>query len=398
MQRLAGTLAYVKFVTVTNATTTTGSIRDRLRTLLGPGQMPPGSRVPSLRELAKRLEVSHVLVARHMRELEAEGVVVQGSERIRFTARSGAQSVDQGRMPSGTVVVLSDLPQADPSSPFQYHTGQMTAATDGVHAAGGMTCVIRPPRTAEALARLAGLKPDGWIAFEHGLGGNPGLVAFLGGVAAGGVPVAIAGDPLPEDAMDAFPGSIITTDHRGGAADLVRTLHRRGRRRLAVGWVDVAHPGLGLHWLRQRARGIADAVAELGLAPPRELLLPTLPPPEDPRHGFERQTEAWAGSLISSVLRCADPIDGLLAISDGAAYPLLAAARLVGRDPGVDLDVTGYDNYWAGVLERSWAGALPCATVDKDGGAVGRALAAAVGSAAPRRQRLVVPSRLVLTG
>ncbi len=370
------------------------NLHERLRALVG--GLPPGSRIPPLRELATRLEVSHVLVAKLMHQLEGDGVVIQGSQRIRYTATPRAGATTQRGLPTGTVVVVSEVTQADPTNPFLYHTQTLLALSRILHQAQMQTLLIRPPTSAEDLERLSVLDADGWIVTEHALIAMPQLLPLLAKRAREGRAVAIAADTLTAAQIADFPGATVCTDHRGGAAALVGVLAKRGRRRLAVAWTDRAHPDLGMQWMCERAAGIAEGCARHGLEPALPLTLPTLPHCPDPHLGFERQTDAWAGGLIRSVLRDADPIDGLLAVSDGSTYPLLAASRLLGRDPGVDLDVTGYDNYWQGVPERAWAGAVPCATIDKDGVAVGTQLAKVMIDPLRRRDRIVVPSRLVI--
>lgn len=373
-------------------------IQDRLRALVGPDALPPGSRVPSLRDLASRLQVSHVLVAKHMHQLEKDGLVVPGSQRIRYTANPGANaSVPPRRsLPTGTVVVISEVTQVDPTSPFQYQSQTLLTLSRVLQRGGMQTLLLGPPASPDDLERMAMLDADGWIVTEQALIAMPELLPRLSARAREGRPVAIAADILTTAQINDFPGATVCTDHRGGAASLVRALAERGRRRLAVAWTDRAHPDIGMHWMRERAAGIAIGCSTLGLAEAHPLTLMTMPHCPDPRLAFERQTEAWAGSLIRSVLHAAEPVDGVLAVSDGATYPLLAASRLLGRHPGVDLDVTGYDNYWRGVPERQWAGALPCATIDKDGCAVGTSLAEAILAPAKRNSHSVVPGRLVL--
>ena len=57
--------------------------------------------------------------------------------------------------------------------------------------------------------------------------------------------------------------------------------------------------------------------------------------------------------------------DAILALTDGASYPITAACRLLGKEPNRDVTIVGYDNYWQDSPHRQWEPAGPAATIDK---------------------------------
>jgi len=46
-------------------------------------------------------------------------------------------------------------------------------------------------------------------------------------------------------------------------------------------------------------------------------------------------------------------------------FTVAAACRLMKKEPGRDVLVVGYDNYWEACVERRWEDFTPSATVDK---------------------------------
>ena len=53
---------------------------------------------------------------------------------------------------------------------------------------------------------------------------------------------------------------------------------------------------------------------------------------------------------------------------------IMGACNLLGRTPGKDLLVVGYDNYWKDFSPGPWTPFVPAATVDKDNTQTGRML------------------------
>ena len=68
-------------------------IQAELRRLMLTGALPPGSRLPSVRELAGQLAINPNTIQRAMAQLEAEGFVYSVAGRGSFVAEDG----DQGR-------------------------------------------------------------------------------------------------------------------------------------------------------------------------------------------------------------------------------------------------------------------------------------------------------------
>jgi DNA-binding LacI/PurR family transcriptional regulator len=56
-------------------------------------------------------------------------------------------------------------------------------------------------------------------------------------------------------------------------------------------------------------------------------------------------------------------------------FTIAAAARIVHRTPGKDLDIVGYDNYWRDLPDQLHEPYVPPVTIDKDNHQIGFAAA-----------------------
>jgi DNA-binding LacI/PurR family transcriptional regulator len=194
------------------------------------------------------------------------------------------------------------------------------------------------------------------------------------------------------------PGAVqIAHDHRDGAYQLTKWLFERGCRRiLPFGQREDAN----LAWLNKRMDGYHDACRECGISP--------LPPAvfgggdrnwrgED---GFKEQVRFHCGSLAEYITGSADPVDGLLLPSDGPAFFAAEALRMLGREPGRDVLLAGYDNYWGDCRERQFTTTRPDVTVDKLNQELGRRLVETLLKRAEGRRvqmKQTVKGRLVAT-
>lgn len=368
-------------------------LRQRLEMLLVPPHLLPGARIPSLRQLAAKLQVSHVLIVKLMRQLEVEGVVVAGSSRIRFT-RPAAAAEQPTRLPSGTVVVISDgITRPDERLHFNLLHELLLATSQAVQAAGMQTLVVQEPKTPAEAAQLTCLAPDAWISLAMYGPMQPELYEYLHRSALSGVPVAAIGETFSHAQLANFAGMTVSSDHSNGAAQLVEWLARRGRRQLLMLWSDSTHPGLNLQWVTERQAGLDSAAARFGLAAVRQWILPDSLRSGRIHRDFDHYTNQILGALHRDALGGAALPDGLCTITDGVALSAVAACALLGRDA----DVCGYDHYFDCVNERGFAPGPPAATIDKNGFVTGRLLVDQI-RGTQRERRLLAPPRLVVPG
>lgn len=206
-----------------------------------------------------------------------------------------------------------------------------------------------------------------------------------------GVPIVVYGD-----SPEAADFDRVTSDHDQGSYDLTRWLLEQGCQRILEVWTEPADG----YWFTRRHEGHERAMQEAG----REALEPCLHPPYSPVNAdnasFQKAIRLVAGYLAEHL--SLNPINAIMAASDGNVSVIAGACRLLGKEPNKDVLIVGYDHYWEDILERQFEPAAPLATVDKRNHVMGtemvRLLQERVEGRLPDEpQRRVVASQMVVT-
>lgn len=193
--------------------------------------------------------------------------------------------------------------------------------------------------------------------------------------------------------LDAGPGmSSVVIEDRKGAALAARHLLELGHRKFAVlslkankaaqeGPVCCDHVlGAAYRFLRDRAQGYAEALAEHGLSMDQ---IPILESKGD---------RASAVRVAGALLDAHPETTAILAMSDVLAFGAIDAARARGRRVPDDLSVVGYDD-----VEEAATSSPPLTTIAQAGVHKGRTAARMVFEPGPPRSELL-PVELVVRG
>jgi DNA-binding LacI/PurR family transcriptional regulator len=222
---------------------------------------------------------------------------------------------------------------------------------------------------------------------------------WLHRLAAAGIPVVAYGD-----SPDLADFDRVLPDHEGGTYDLTTWLISQGRKRI----VNLTGNANDYYWYHNRVRGYERAMRDAGLPPLSPELFTSLDSVLPPLHGplltpwvkFDIERHQLAGHL-APLLTGSEPVDAIMLVNDGQVSVAAAALRLLGKEPGRDVLLVGYDNIWADCPERQWESAGPAATVDKCNSQIGQELVRLLverveGKLPIGPQRRIVPSRLVV--
>lgn len=365
---------------------------ERMRQEIVSGRWIEGQELPSERMLSDRLGVARMTLRSALRELESAGVIEHGEGRKRRVSRMPRSLLSH----SVGVVSAMRVSPADPHfSPTQELYTQWSAEA-ALQEAGYNILVVH-------LKMLQGAK---WLQF---LDNRPaGLLwtadcaeihasaAVLEAEEKTRIPVVINSDNPMFSHVDR-----VVSDHERGGEDLVKWLLAKGCRRLAV----VKSSIYDFDWWDRRVAGMRRMVAKSGLATLREVLcsVDQRGPSETlTKEFFSRRVRQMVGFLID-LFQGDHPVDGILAINDLEAVQIAAACRLLGRMPGRDVRIAGYDNSWQSSAEYAIEPVAPCVTIDKDNPAIGRALAEVLlgrieaSKTTQSGLRRVIPHRLVET-
>ena len=360
------------------------------------GILASGQPLPSERTLGAQLGVSQTVVRHVLTELFADGLIVEDT-RGKRTVRVDSDTVKASNVEilQSTIALLTS--HSEPTDNHQ-QPGWIEHMTQGAivasRAAGRDVLVIQPERMAAGgVGRLLSAPPLGVVMLEAS---GPGPDLWLHRLAAAGIPVVVYGDsPDPAD-FDR-----VISDHEGGTYELTRWVITQGRRQI----VNMSGKPGDQYWYQTRLRGYERAMREADLQPRPPVLFASiddlLPSRLTPsRTKFDIERHELAGYLLP-LLSGSDPVDAIMLGNDGVASVTAAALRLLGREPGRDVLLVGYDNIWAECVGRQWEPAVPAATVDKCNSQIGQELVRLLmdrveGRLPKEPQRRVVPSRLIV--
>ena len=330
----------------------------RIREWIKNEVLAAGTRLPTEKELSRRLGISRPTVHRALKELEGDGWIAV-KERYRVVAGPERQATP---ILAGTVLIITST-SPEGAIEANVHAREWASIPLGnvaahLQRAGLDAFNILPERAVSRVPRLLEGRPSGVIAYRGTLA-TPEQSAQLRVVRESGVPLVVFGEAHELPDYDT-----VSSDHRGGAAALVRILHERGCRRILRFWTRGVRETVLPSWYAERDAGYERACRELELEvlPAQVAIAPD--DLADPREDFELRSRVFAGYL-APYFQGSHPPDALLAPSDGIVPFVAAACRLLHQEPGQAVRLAGYDHYWAHIDQRAFEPYPPDATVDK---------------------------------
>jgi len=360
------------------------------------GSLAKGDPLPSERSLSAQFKVARDTVRAALDELCREGLVGDSAGPGRRT-----RSVTRGSTPgvqnvlSNIIVVIGPERRSKPGTSVRGSLETIShGAQDQIDATGYHALVFNQSRLKESdLDHLLGQGVYGVVVTETS--GQPTIAAgILERIAKQKVPMVVYGGIDTQAACDR-----VASDHEAGAYQLTQWLISQGRRKILMFWAWHHTQA----WARARRAGYERAMREAGLEPMPEpnIILFNNPANEtDPRIIFEARTRYFTGYLAPYLVG-PNRIDALMAPNDGEAVMAASCCQLMGLQPRQDVLITGYDNTWADLQERTIQPIAPSATIDKQNEASGRELVQLLSDRAEGRlpadpQVRVQPPKLVI--
>lgn len=362
-----------------------------IRKMIADGVLQRGSVLPSEVALCASLSANRQTMHKALLVLENEGVLVRTGPRTLVIPEQGGATTAEGGLKS-SVVVFNDL-----FSVSWHGSGWMDAILKSVFcsldAAGLNAMSVSTKRMAEQVPGILEQRPAGGLLLcnfhKPGAPDSPQLQQ----VRSSGLPfVAYGDDPLCEG-FDR-----VISDHKMGMYALTRHLLELGYRKLLMLGISNI---IQTYWFRERQAGFAAAMQEAGVP-----FLPEIAPIPTPPSEFASEEERWrmharyfAGCLAEYIAAHGRP-DVILSPGDGEIFSIATACRILGFEPGQDIEITGYDNLWGESPDRRFEPYLPLATVDKQNPEIGRQMVALLleGKAqapTPEPRKRLVATRLV---
>lgn len=350
-------------MTDTNASDSIRNEAGRFRALRGikswieTGVLPVGEALPSERALSERLDVDRTSVRWAIQSLRRDGILRKSGPRTQIvTARSNEEAIKTSMLANSIVMIHPLVGQPGQSPTGGWASSTAWGAGRAIQAAGLDIFSVNPSRVSEYLTRLAEGRPAGLVIPQLELIKiNEADIMHI--FKEHGVPVVIYGGENTLTDWDR-----VYSDHDAGCYTLTQWLIQKGCKRPQMFFC--ARPEM--YWVKARRTGYERAMREAGLEPLPfvHMLAAAVEETANSPETFQRQLRGCAGYLVE-FLNSATPPDGILVDSDGHFFSLAAACRLLGRIPGKDLLIVGYDNYWKECYFRDFDPAIPAATVDK---------------------------------
>lgn len=365
------------------------------------GELPAGEQLPPETALARRLGVARETLRGILRRLENEGRIIRRSERCRIVA--GGQRLSSGLL-RDTILVITDYP-----GQARLETGRITGwescvytgANEALLARGWPTLTLNSAALTDTCVRDLGNSPPRGVLLlrDHRDDSWHGRQKLLATCARLKIPVVAV-----SEGDSTFANlDTVGADHTGATYQLTRWLLEHGCRRILRIWTPTPDSGAAPAWVACRDAGFEQACAEHNiLAPPALRLTPARLVTGDESSHFEAAVTLYAGALAPVLLLSPEPPDALMLISDGFVPAFTAACRRLGKVPGRDIQLVGYDDYWRETAESKREPTPPLATINKCNPEIGRAavelLEARLNGALPSepQHRLIAPRLITL--
>ena len=373
------------------------SIR-QLRQWIREGQLVAGEPLPPENELAETLQVSRTTVRAAVKAVEEEGLVQTAENRRRIVIGNKVRS---DSLLSDTIAIITHLGETWPTGVHHpVATGWeryiQISLIDAIRMARMHALTLHLDRLkGEQVKKLLSNRPRGLVLMRPATLFSE-IFPVAGQLRQNGVPVVCYG----------YGGNLefdsVTSDHAAGCQELCRWLIANGRRRLLRVWeqpIGVEIP----EWRKQRDLGYEAAMRAAGLEILPAVEIPPLPEAAiQTRQDFDMRARLILGYLWEH-LSGPNSADAILALTDGACYPIAAACRMLGKEPNRDVAIVGYDNYWQDSPHRQWEPVGPAATIDKLNLDLGQKLmdlllARADGKLPPEPQLRLIAPELRVTG
>lgn len=301
--------------------------------------------------------------------LENEGIIFKNASRARivqpgFSKQSGAKTLLQR-----TIVVVSNTDELSANHVEPGWQDQLVKGVKDTIASLGLHMLTLAPDSVEpSMVEEFSVNNIYGMIFLHPPNRGGKDLQLAKALMEQNIPVVFYSDSDKYSSFDT-----VFSDHENGSYQLTKYLIEQGYKSILRIFPQEITPKELPHWLEMRQAGFEKAMNEANL--------PVLPlfcfkaSGKEPgtQEDFDFFAHAFAGYILKQFQEFPE-IDAIITPSDGINFQTAAACRILGKEPGKDIAIVGYDNYWAGCGERRFEKYIPPVTVDKQNFLIGGAL------------------------
>ena len=354
------------------------------------GNYAVGQPLPSTRKLSETLNVHRGTITRAFSLLEDEGYLKVGASGMRIVAPKAQQA---SKFVGQSIAMLIMPPESWRGN--SHESGWLEYIDRGmfeqIRAEKLHAMWLHPDLVDEAMiSDLMRNRPQGIVVGEHAAR-LPGVVSLLEPLHKSGLPMVVYGDAPRLASFDR-----VVSDHESGAYQLTKWLISRGCKRIVMLFGE----NRNYYWTEGRISGCRRALEEAGLPFQEPVYAPLQEGRKTSKEIFD-ETVRTIGSYFIEHLG-SNRADAILCASDCLVFPVAGLVRLAGWQPGRDMLIAGYDNYWHEAPERRFEDVKPAATVDKLNPEIGKEMVKLLlerisGSLPDEPQRRVVVPKMIVT-
>lgn len=332
-----------------------GQARSSIMNWIQTNAIRPGELLPSERVLAAILSLDRGTLRRALKILQTQGILTREARRLVVCSPSLVPWV------SRTIIVL--LPKLDlldhRSTPWKdYVTLGISQAVreQGYHA----LTLDASSLNEQDLHELIAARPFGVLLPEINSDANT-VLSRASAFSDAQIPVVAYGD---DPALARFDR--VVSDHTIGCYQLTRAILERGFRPIRF-WRQPTDTW----WLNARSLGYIRAMTEAGHSPLALIPFPDIPTHQPTSEAFQNASKQLIGFLLE-VLQGPHRANALMLTSDRDTFYAAHALQMLGLEPGKNVLIAGYDNYFNLCEEMTYTPYYPALTVDKHNEHTGR--------------------------
>ena len=334
-----------------------------LRAWIKDGVFEDGVPIPSERELCLRLDANQRTLQKAIKILEDEKLIVRKGLRTRMIS-SKVRPVKSDIL-SDTILTLSSISYPDnfdlnESLGLGWSDAIMKGVLNEVQRRGLHSLILNPKSFLSDIGKYLNHKPCGLFWVDWNIDPDGTMLEELTG---SGIPVVAYGDHEKFRNIDR-----VSSEHEQGSYELAGALIKSGRRKIMM----ILGRGDLRYWVKGRISGYEKAMREAGLAPMPPLVESSVGTDMSDLHEKVTITSRYHAGCLTEYFSAHGRPDAIMTLSDGCVYSVAIACRILGIEPGRDIEIVGYDNYWQECPDSEFDPYVPPMTVDKRNLEMGR--------------------------